>query len=94
MVERDGSHIIAEESVDRYRRDMTLLTSGALLGVAVVLMLDPKTRHTIWRNVEGWVRDVFDRDDLDRDALEQEAAATEGGLAGTREWQKVVAPGS
>ena len=77
--------------MDRYRRDMTLLTSGALLGVAVVLMLDPKTRHKMWHSVEGWLGDVFDSADEDAEAIEQEAAATEGGLAGTREWQKVVA---
>lgn len=72
---------------------MTLLTSGALIGVAVILMLDHRTRQSIWRSVEGWIDNVLEPGHEDRSIEEQEAAATEGGLAGTREWQKAVASG-
>lgn len=79
--------------MDNYRRDMTLLTGGALIGVAVVMMLDPRTRQTIWRSVEGWINNVLEPGHEDHSIEDQEAAATEGGLAGTREWQKAVASG-
>jgi hypothetical protein len=71
---------------------MTLLTSGALIGVAVVMMLDPRSRQTIRRSIEGWISNLLGPGDEDH-GIEQEAAATEGGLAGTREWQKAVASG-
>jgi hypothetical protein len=71
---------------------MTLLTSGALIGVAVVMMLDPRTRQSIWRSIEGVINNVLGPVDEEH-GIEQEAAATEGGLAGTREWQKAVATG-
>ena len=76
--------------MDRYRRDMTLLTSGALLGVAAVLLLDPRTRQNIIRKVEGFLTDFADSLEGDAEEIEQEAAATEGGMAGTRDWQKAV----
>lgn len=76
--------------MDRYRRDMTLLTSGALLGVAAVMLLDPRTRQNIVRKVEGIIADITKRLEADAEEIEQEAAATEGGLAGTRDWQKAV----
>ncbi len=79
--------------MDRYRRDMSLLTGGALLGVAVVLVLAPRTRQTVWRAIDGWIREAMGSSDPDRDGIEQEAAATEGGLAGTRGWQKAIVPG-
>ena len=69
-------------------RESLWFAGGALLGVVAALLIVPESRREVRRQLETW---LGDEDMAWLDEIEQEAAATEGGMAGTRDWHRASA---
>ncbi len=69
-------------------RGIWWFAGGALFGAATVFLLMPGSRREMRRRLESW---LGEEDPNWPEEIEQEAAATEGGRAGTREWQSAQA---
>jgi len=64
---------------------------GALLGVVAALLILPEARREMRKQLETW---LGDEDMAWLEEIEQEAAAPEGGMAGTRDWDRASASSS